>query len=53
MTAFMIISTGNSATDTVPLLATSDPAVISAAMDALLERIAPEDPARTPDEATR
>lgn len=38
MKAFMVISTGNTATDTVPLLATSDPAVIGAAMDALAER---------------
>ncbi len=35
---FLVISTGDSATSTVPLLATSDPAVISAALDALLER---------------
>ncbi len=35
---FLVISTGDSATSTVPILATSDASVISAAMDALLER---------------
>ncbi len=40
----MVISTGDSATNTTPLLATSDPAVIGAAMDALLERAGVLDP---------
>ncbi len=43
MKAFMVISTGDSATSTVPILATSNAEVIAAAMDALLDRIVPAD----------
>ncbi len=51
---FLVISTGDSATSTVPILATSDASVIEAALVALVDRIAPQpaEPARTPDEAT-
>jgi hypothetical protein len=35
---FLVISAGESATDARPILATSDPAVIEAALDAILER---------------
>jgi len=47
--AFMVISTGDSATNTVPLLATSDAGAINAALTALLDRIAPADEAQADD----
>ena len=50
---FLVISTGDSATSTVPVLAASDASVIEAALVALVDRISPDDePARTPDEAS-
>jgi len=52
--SFLTISTGESATTAQPILATSDAGAISAALVALVDRLAPQpsEPARTLDEAT-
>ena len=47
---FMTISAGESAATAQPVLATSDAAAISAALGALLEKIAPDEP-ETPEAA--
>jgi len=47
---FMTISAGEDATTAQPILATSDAGAISAALGALLDRIAPDEPER-PDAA--
>ena len=49
----MTISAGEDASSATPILATSDAGAISAALGALLDRIAPDDePARTPEQAS-
>ena len=47
---FLVISTGDSATSTVPIVATADASIIQAALVALCDRIAPEpaEPSATP-----
>jgi len=47
--SFLVLSTGESAATATPVLATSDAGAISAALTALLDRIAPDD---EPHEAT-
>lgn len=39
---FLVISAGESAADARPIVATSDPSVIEAALDAILERAGSE-----------
>ncbi len=46
--SFLTISTGESATTAQPILATSDAGAISAALGALLDRLAPDDDPGTP-----
>lgn len=43
MKQFLVISSGPDASSAIPILATSDPGAISAALVALVDRIVPRD----------
>jgi len=49
---FLVISTGDSATSTVPIVATADASIIQAALVAIVDRISPE-PAEPTETVTR